>query len=108
MRTMLRLCVAVAALAPLPGRAITFVPLGFLGGGTSSQASALSDDGTTVVGWGTSSSAPNEAFVWTAGGGIQGLGTNGLRSSFAEAVSGDGSVVVGSVRDARGDAQPFR
>src|SRR5262245_40222444 len=107
MRTILRLCVAVAVLAPLPVSAISFVPLGFLSGGTNSQATAVSDDGTTVVGYAGSTSHSREEFVWRAGTGIQGLGTASAASSLASSVSGDGSVVVGTIEGVFG-AQPFR
>jgi probable HAF family extracellular repeat protein len=50
------------------------VTLGDLAGGDCySKARAVSADGTVVVGMGTSDSG-SEAFLWTAGGGMVGLG----------------------------------
>ena len=77
------------------------VGLGFLPGGFTSGALSVSGDGTTVVGWSSSSNAVpfplTEAFVWTASGGMMGLGDleGGAFSSEALGVSADGSVVVG-------------
>src|SRR5262245_55721166 len=75
-----------------------FFGLGSPGGRLgSSGATAVSADGTTVVGWSSSNpSGPVEAFRWTATTGILGLGFSaGTTSSEATAVSADGSVVVG-------------
>jgi probable HAF family extracellular repeat protein len=77
------------------------VGLGYLpGGGLESVATAVSADGSIVVG-GSDTSDPQsgdlfEAFRWTSGGGMVGLGLlpGGFRST-AYAVSADGSVVVG-------------
>jgi probable HAF family extracellular repeat protein len=74
-----------------------FFPLSDLAGGDSnSQALAISGDGSTVVGQGTSASG-TEAFSWTSGGGMVGLGdlAGGDIVSRAYAVSDDGSIVVG-------------
>lgn len=71
--------------------------LGELGSGGATAAYGISADGSVVIGF---SDGPNgrEAYRWTETGGMQGLGflpaTNNL--SRAEAVSADGSVVVGS------------
>jgi probable HAF family extracellular repeat protein len=74
--------------------------LGALPGGSShvSIAEDVSDDGSVIVGRSTSASGHEyEAFRWTAGDGMMPLG--GLPGlpvfSSAEAVSADGSVVVG-------------
>lgn len=64
-------------------------------GGVGSEALAVSDDGSTVVGWSYNATGNINAFRWKEGEGIQGLGTLGGATSFAEAVSSDGSVVVG-------------
>ncbi len=75
-----------------------FVPLGDLPGGAfHSIATAVSADGTTVVGYSRSSSEgdPDEAFRWTTSDGLVGLG--GLASppdSRALGVSADGSRIV--------------
>jgi hypothetical protein len=55
-------------------------------GGISSIAWAVSGDGNVVVG-----TSNNEAFRWTSGGGMVGLGDG----SYANSVSGDGKIVVG-------------
>jgi probable HAF family extracellular repeat protein len=76
------------------------VPLGFLpGGGYSSAATAVSAEGSVVVGYSDSASG-SEAFRWTAATKMVGLGylnpaPHG-NQSHANAVSADGSVVVGS------------
>ncbi len=61
---------------------------------------AISDDGSVVVGR-SKSSGGFEAFIWTSGGGMVGLGGGTTR---AHSVSGDGSVVVGTI----GGAEAFR
>ena len=109
------------------------VGLGFLGGtgGASpfSVARAANEDGAVVVG-NSSTSDPayytgsttqivpfkGEAFVWTAGGGMTGLGALGVDSyttkqaSIATGLSTDGSVIVGSTTFTGGSnqAQAFR
>jgi probable HAF family extracellular repeat protein len=74
-----------------------FQGLGDLAGGTfASFATALSRDGSTVVGRGMSASGP-EAMRWRAGTGMVGLGdlSGGTFSSKSYDVSADGRVVVG-------------
>ena len=71
--------------------------LGHLAGGFfSSNAFAVSADGSVVVGVSPSSSG-TEAFRWTESGGMVGLGDlpGGIFHSNASGVSADGSVVVG-------------
>ncbi len=85
--------------------------LGFLPGDLSSKAEAVSRDGSVVVG--TSCSAAencsevgnDEAYCWTAQGGMVSLGflPGGFNSSSACGVSWDGSVVVGQSFSANGD-----
>lgn len=79
--------------------------LGFLAGDVQSQANAVSGDGSVVIGF-SLYLAPGEgftrAFRWTEDGGMVGL-LPSVSDSFAEAVSADGSVVVGG-----NDARPFR
>jgi probable HAF family extracellular repeat protein len=73
------------------------VGLGDLAGGSFlSAATAVSADGSVVVGQGVSASGA-EAFRWTSGGGMVGLGdlAGGSFFSVALAVSANGSVVVG-------------
>ena len=69
--------------------------LGYLpGGGSETTASAVSADGSVVVGGGYSIFAEDDlAFRWTAEDGMQSLGD---RASWASDVSADGSVVVGT------------
>ena len=84
----------------------TFTPLGDLPGGVFfSRAYAVSADGSVVVGRGTPASGA-EAFLWTSGGGMVGLGAlaSGF-SSFGWGVSADGSVVVGQ---SGGASEAFR
>jgi probable HAF family extracellular repeat protein len=72
------------------------VGLGFLPGGFGSQASDVAADGSVVVGV-AYHGLGDEAFLWTSGGGMVGLGDlpGGNFSSRAHAVSADGSTVVG-------------
>ena len=94
---------------PVPGDAAFLRGLGDLPlGSFYSVAHAVSADGSTVVGLGTSESG-NEAFRWTAGGGMIGLGdiSGGTFDSQALGVSGDGSIVVGSGASVSGD-EAFR
>jgi probable HAF family extracellular repeat protein len=77
----------------------SFTGLGDLSGGTfSSIASGVSADGSVVVG-SSSSAFGFEAFRWTQGGGMMGLGDlpdDPPYGSAATGVSADGSIVVGS------------
>ena len=71
------------------------VGLGTLPGHYESRAESVSADGSVVVG-SSGSSSVDEAFRWTAEGGMVGLGRLGDDpDSSAEDVSADGSVVVG-------------
>jgi probable HAF family extracellular repeat protein len=72
------------------------VGLGILPGGTYSAANDVSADGSVVVGVSGSASGP-QAFRWTSGGGMVGLGDlpGGSFGPEARGVSADGSVVVG-------------
>ncbi len=77
-----------------------FTPLGFLPGGTYSYGEGVSGDGQVAVGWGDSSSAIggfSEAFRWTSGGGIAGLGdlAGGVFDSAAYAANHNGNTVAG-------------
>src|SRR5437868_8949206 len=73
----------------------TFTGLGVLPGGNSSQATAISADGTAVTGFSDTPGGPR-AFRWTASGGMVGLGTlPQATSSYGTGISGDGAVVVG-------------
>jgi probable HAF family extracellular repeat protein len=68
-------------------------------GGISSIAWAVSGDGNVVVG-----TSNNEAFRWTSGGGMVGLGDG----SYANSVSGDGKIVVGYKTKTNGRLEAFR
>lgn len=75
--------VAFSSIAPLPGD-------------VSNQPTALSADGTVVVGFSTSPSGKTQAFRWSATDGMTGLGfMAGGTSSSAHGVSADGTVVLG-------------
>ncbi|HZN66912.1 MAG TPA: hypothetical protein VFB66_16590 [Tepidisphaeraceae bacterium] len=80
-----------AALAPAPAATPSLQGLG--AGGV---ASAVSPDGSVVVGTAGSATGP-EAFRWTAATGMVGLGdlSVDVYESRASGVSGDGSIVVG-------------
>lgn len=75
------------------------VSLGFLpDGSTSSAATAVSADGSVIVGY-SHSPVGGEAFRWTAAEGMTGIGHLNLvphwNESHANGVSADGSVIVG-------------
>ena len=77
--------------------------LGDLEGRNFNSIGGVSADGSTVVGRGTSGNR-TEAFVYTAGSGITGLGVlaGGSFLSTANGVSADGSTVVGQSGSANG------
>ena len=71
--------------------------LGDLSGGAfSSNALGISNDGSVVVGFGTTTN-PSEAFRWTDSGGMVSLGdiSGGAFGSGSYASNSDGSVIVG-------------
>lgn len=78
--------------------------LGNLPGAFSSEALAISADGTRVVGK-DSNSSRTEAFIWDTANGMQGLGDlpGGNFFSQANGISGDGSIVVGLASTASGN-----
>jgi len=81
------------------------------GGGFGSWAQGVSADGSIVVGHGESKLGdwPEEAFRWTAAGGMQGIGyLPGGSYSYAEDISADGSVIVGWSENASGGQIAFR
>ncbi len=81
-----------------------------LGGQHESQATAISHDGSTVVGTTSSAQTPpgrsTEPFRWTTDAGMTSLGfPQGRLSASPNDVSGDGSLVVGtSYRGVNGDS----
>ncbi|MDO9219540.1 MAG: autotransporter domain-containing protein [Thiobacillus sp.] len=101
---LLRAALYAACLAPLAVGASEFTPLGDLtGGGFTSYATGVSDDGTVVVGRSIGASG-YEATRWTQAGGMVGLGDlpGGIFESLANGVSGDGAMVVGRGRSNAG------
>ncbi|MCW5769292.1 MAG: hypothetical protein KIT19_11470 [Phycisphaeraceae bacterium] len=91
------------------------IDLGVLPGESEAVSTAISPEGSTVVGFSIRNAAPwpstekqYSAFRWTAAEGMQSLGTLGGRDSYAYGVSEDGRVIVGSSRDDVGVARAFR
>jgi len=75
--------------------------IGFVPGGTDSVATAVSTDGTVIVGTGdaSNSDAPTSSvgFRWNAGAGVQRVeALAGSHLCFAAGVSGDGTAIVGT------------
>src|SRR5262245_22619149 len=106
---LITLAILSLSIAPAISRAaVSFQGLGDLpGGGTLSHALSVSADGSTVVGY-SSSTAGTQAFRWTQSSGIQGLGfVDTDTNSRANDVSADGSVVVGN-SGAAPSSQGFR
>lgn len=102
--TSLILIVAVMSTASITN-AMSITGLGSLPGGSSfSRAQGISGDGSTVVGFASSSNG-SEAFLWTQAGGMVGLGDldGGSFQSDASGVSTDGTIVVGEGRTAVND-----
>ncbi len=93
------LLLALVSAFAFPAFGATFTPLGILPGGTQSFATGVSNVGSVAVGWSHSTEGP-QAFRWTPSSGITGLGDlpGGPFNSFADDVSSDGSVVVGTGR----------
>jgi uncharacterized membrane protein len=86
----------------------SFVPLGDLAGGeTHSEVTALSADGSTVVGWSCSAESGDgmQAFAWTAAGGLRALPdlAGGNVHGNAGAATRDGALIVG---DSSGEGGP--
>jgi probable HAF family extracellular repeat protein len=82
----------------------------FPGGSFNSSASSVSDDGSVVVGSGTTASG-QQAFRWTPGTGMAALGNlpdGSLRQTWANDVSADGSVIVGAGDPGTGQNKGFR
>jgi probable HAF family extracellular repeat protein len=72
------------------------VDLGFIGTGPNSYGTALSYDGSVIVGFSNFSAGTGHAFRYTVATGMTDLGTPaGYESSVASGVSGDGTVIVG-------------
>jgi probable HAF family extracellular repeat protein len=89
--------VGFAMAIPSTSGAQSFQGLGFLPGGNLSLAYGVNADGTVVVGQSNNANGINQAFRWTAIGGMVSLGfLPGGSNSFATGVNADGTVVVGS------------
>ena len=95
-------CGAVAAVLSVTAshaRGAQFVPLGWLPNTATfqySSASAISADGSTVIGMSISGSNQFDAFRWTRAGGMVAAGLPDRRlESLDEGVSGDGTYIVG-------------
>ena len=76
----------------------TRTDLGYLAGHDQSSASAVSDEGSVIVGTSDTFIVPgdNRAFRWTASTGMVDLGLTGAATEArANGISGDGTVVVG-------------
>lgn len=86
--------------------------LGFLPGYSSSHASAISADGSTIAGYVIDQNSMYQAMYWTQATGMVGIGslpTAPGQNSFANAVSANGSVIVGSaVADGAFNNHAFR
>ena len=85
-----------------PAKTYTIHDIGTLPGYANSIAKAVSNDGTTVVGWSyNSDGTKGHAFVYDKTG-MHDIGALGGDFSIATGVSFDGSVVVGSFHTASG------
>lgn len=85
-------CIAAGAVAGVAAAQPQIIDLGVLPGATSASASAVSADGSTVVG-----SSGSRAFRWTKTEGMRDLGVlPGQSGSLARFVSDYGDVVVGT------------
>lgn len=101
------LCLAVLAMSQHARAQAGFTYPGTLGG-MNSEATAVSADGTVVVGGSATPSTIVHAFRWTSGGGMVDLGNlGGAGSSQALGVSADGTVVVGNA-DSIAGGRAFR
>ncbi|WP_281241660.1 autotransporter domain-containing protein [Lutimaribacter saemankumensis] len=102
----------IVAVPPVAAEEYSFDGLGFLGSTSPySYPWGVSDDGSTIVGESRNSSSQTEAFRWSAGSGMQGLGfLSGSLSPNSRAfdISGDGSVIVGDSINASGQFEAFR
>ncbi len=79
-----------------------FGALGVLPGATSfeSAATAVSSRGSIVTGWSSSVGGATEAFLWEFEAEMAGLGRDlGPTCGYPEAITGDGSVIVGYCAD---------
>ncbi|WP_332694018.1 autotransporter domain-containing protein [Devosia sp.] len=85
--------------------------LGVFAGGLVSNANAVSDDGSVVVGFSDGAALGYHAFRWTAADGMVDLGTlagGGSAESRAYGISGDGNFIVGRSDTVGSDEHAFR
>lgn len=88
---------------------VTFIAIDPLPGDVSSQATAVSADGTVVAGISKSASGRSQAFRWSAMNGVSGLGfMAGGTSSSARALCADGTVIVGDGNTQDASSAVFR
>jgi probable HAF family extracellular repeat protein len=73
-----------------------------------SEAHGVSAEGNIIVGWSRNDRHRPRAYRWTAGVGLQDLGTLGGEESRAMAVSADGRVVVGWAQNGQFLVRAFR
>jgi probable HAF family extracellular repeat protein len=78
-------------------------------GGVYGYAAGVSDDGSIVIGSSNKTSGDYEAFRWTSGGGMVGLGdlAGGAFESEARAISADGLTIVGTGRNPSGETEAW-
>jgi uncharacterized membrane protein len=83
----------------MPSRLIaelySFEGLGIPLGSSGSSATAISADGSTIIG--STPDGPGAPFRWTPSSGFQPLPTSTLGSFAANAISGDGTIVAGAI-----------
>ena len=85
----------------------SFTWLGTLGG-DESEAFAVSNDGSIVVGESKNSNDEDRAFRWTVSGGMQTLSGTSNIESMASSISSDGTIIVGTTEDEFGTEKAFR
>lgn len=68
-------------------------------GGDESEAFAVSNDGSIVVGESKNSNDEDRAFRWTVSGGMQTLSGTSNIESMASSISSDGTIIVGTTED---------
>ena len=105
-RGLLMVSVSAVFLGAGQANSATFSGLGAF----ASNATGISADGSTVIGYGPNALG-TEAFRWTQSGGLQSLGviSNGVdHNSYAGAVSADGSVIAGYSTTTSGAFNAFR
>jgi probable HAF family extracellular repeat protein len=97
--------VCLLTLVAQPAQAqISLTNLGYLSGWPSSYASAISSDGSVIVGHATDGSGNSRALRWTSAG-LSSAFTPGWSSSYSGDVSNNGSVIVLNVIDSSGNSR---